>query len=61
MTLDEIMTKAKWIYENVESINSLKEAQQAVRDASSMIFYLAKHIKEGEVASELPHVGSFDR
>lgn len=58
MTLDEIMTKAKWIYEHVESIDTLAEARQAVREAASMIFYLAKHVK-GPEPTELPKAGNF--
>jgi hypothetical protein len=45
MTPDEIMAKASHIFENVEDINTMGEARQAVRDAASMLFYLAKHIK----------------
>lgn len=45
MTPDEIMKKASSIFENVDDINTMGEARQAVRDAASMLFYIAKHIK----------------
>jgi hypothetical protein len=47
MTYDEIMAKAKYFYEHVSEINTMEEARQAVRDAASMIFYLAKNAKQG--------------
>lgn len=46
MNPDEIMAKAEYIYKHVEDINTMGEARQAVRDAASMLFYLAKHVKQ---------------
>lgn len=63
MNLDEIMAKARSIYDHVEEINTLGEARQAVKDAASMMFYLAKHVAEYQQANksqiDLPKAGSF--
>lgn len=46
MTLEEIKAKAKHLYDNVDEINTMAEAKQAVRDGASMIFYMADNIQD---------------
>lgn len=46
MTLEEIKAKSKYMYDNLDDINSMSEVKQAARDVLSMLFYTTDHIIE---------------
>lgn len=46
MTLEEIKAKSKYMYDNLDDINSMSEVKQAARDVLSMVFYMTDHIIE---------------
>jgi hypothetical protein len=48
MTYEAIMREAQELNEKAKDINSLGEAQEAVKKISRLIFYLAKSLKKPE-------------
>jgi hypothetical protein len=46
MTLQEIKTRAKYIYDHQGEVNTIAEAKQTASDVITMIFYLTDHIIE---------------
>ena len=44
LTCEEIGAKARALYESAGDINSIAEAQEAVRTAASLIYYLSKQV-----------------
>lgn len=46
MTLTEIKAKAKKTYEQADEINSIAEAQEAVRNVCAMVYHLTDHVQK---------------